>query len=154
VLSRCDYASRASVNLDSLHFAPVRKKRDGNQTPSNIRPRISSVRMSQSRGDEHEDENAAGREGMGSMLVPKSYSWKSARARLPPSRQVVHTLRSPKTWALFGVVAVLVLLWRSMGSAAGEMQRYGDNRADCTRAPTSDQKPGSTAGAPRNRPCI
>ncbi|KAF9738442.1 hypothetical protein PMIN06_007337 [Paraphaeosphaeria minitans] len=58
------------------------------------------------------------------MLMPKSYSWKAARTRLPPSRQLLHTLRNPRTWALFAVVAVLVLLWHSMRSAAGEMQRF------------------------------
>lgn len=93
------------------------------------------MRISQSRGDDDDnDKSAAGREGLGSMLVPKSYSWKAARAKLPPSRQMWLTLRSPRTWALCGVVVVLVLLWRSMGSAAEEMQRYGDTRADS--APT------------------
>ncbi|KAF1964378.1 hypothetical protein BU23DRAFT_63111 [Bimuria novae-zelandiae CBS 107.79] len=58
------------------------------------------------------------------MLIPKGYSWKAASARLPPSKQVWYLLRSPRTWFLLGVAAVSILLWRSMGSAAGEMQRF------------------------------
>jgi hypothetical protein len=58
------------------------------------------------------------------MLVGKGYSWKAAKARLPPSRAVWHTVRNPRFLLSLGVVSIIILLWRSMGSAAGEMQRY------------------------------
>jgi hypothetical protein len=58
------------------------------------------------------------------MLVGKGYSWKAAKARLPPSRQIIHTVRNPRFLLSLGLVTAVVLLWRSMGSAAGEMQRY------------------------------
>lgn len=110
--------------------------------------------MSQSRGnDDDENTSTAGRGGLGSMLVLKSHSWKAAGARLPLSRQALHTLRNPRTWALFGVVAVLALLWRSMGSAAGEMQRYGDPRPDFLSVLLTNIT-DSIAGDPQNRPCI
>ncbi|KAF2707061.1 glycosyltransferase family 62 protein [Pleomassaria siparia CBS 279.74] len=58
------------------------------------------------------------------MLVSKGYSWKAARSRLPPSRQVWHMLKTPKVLLSIGIFTTLILLWRSMGSAAGEMQRF------------------------------
>ncbi|KAF2848898.1 glycosyltransferase family 62 protein [Plenodomus tracheiphilus IPT5] len=58
------------------------------------------------------------------MLVGKGYSWKAARARLPPSRQIVHTARNPRVLVSVAFFTAVVLLWRSMGSAAGEMQRF------------------------------
>ena len=83
------------------------------------------MRISQSRGDDEEGKDPGGLEPGTNMLIPKSYSWKATRARLIPTRQAWHVLRSFKTWILLAVVAVLILAWRSMGSAAGEMQRYG-----------------------------
>jgi hypothetical protein len=61
------------------------------------------------------------------MLVGKGYSWKAAKARLPPSRQVLHTIRNPRFLLSIGLLTAVVLLWRSVGSAAGEVQRYGSN---------------------------
>ncbi|KAF2745639.1 glycosyltransferase family 62 protein [Sporormia fimetaria CBS 119925] len=58
------------------------------------------------------------------MLVAKGYSWKAARARLPPSRQIWHVLRSTQFLVAAIVLTVVVLSWRSMGSAAGEIQRF------------------------------
>ncbi|KAF2872553.1 Anp1-domain-containing protein [Massariosphaeria phaeospora] len=58
------------------------------------------------------------------MLVGKGYSWKAAKARLPPSRQLWHILRNPRTLFAIGAATILILLWQSMGSAAGEMQRF------------------------------
>jgi hypothetical protein len=57
------------------------------------------------------------------MLAEKGYSWKAASARLPPSRQVWHIIRNPRVLLAVGVVSIVVLMWRSMGSAAGEMQK-------------------------------
>lgn len=122
-----------AAKLDSLHIPPIRKKRGGDQT-HDIRARNSSVRISQSRGDEEEEKSAASTVG-GATMLPKPYSWKIASPRLPPSRHLGHILRSSKTWMLLGLLAVLGLLWTSMGSAAGEMQRYTQcairNMAQC-----------------------
>lgn len=53
------------------------------------------------------------------------YSWKAAKARIPPYRQITHTVRSPRFLVPLAIVTAIVLLWRSMGSAASEVQRYG-----------------------------
>ncbi|OCK81809.1 glycosyltransferase family 62 protein [Lepidopterella palustris CBS 459.81] len=59
------------------------------------------------------------------MLLPKGgYSWKAARARLPPSRAVWHLVRNTRFLLFIGLAGIVVTLWRSMGSAAGEMQRF------------------------------
>lgn len=58
------------------------------------------------------------------MLAGKGYSWKAAQAKLPPSRHLVHTARNPKFLLSVGLLAAVILLWRSMGSATGELQRY------------------------------
>ncbi|OSS43880.1 hypothetical protein B5807_11467 [Epicoccum nigrum] len=52
------------------------------------------------------------------------YSWKAARARIPPYRQITHTARSPRVLVPLAIVTAIVLLWRSMGSAASEVQRF------------------------------
>lgn len=53
------------------------------------------------------------------------YSWKAAKARIPPYRQIAHTVRSPRFLVPLAIVTAIVLLWRSMGTAASEVQRYG-----------------------------
>ncbi|KAF2117766.1 Anp1-domain-containing protein [Lophiotrema nucula] len=58
------------------------------------------------------------------MLAGKGYSWKAARSRLPPTRAFWHILRNTRFLISIGLVSVIILLWRSMGSAAGEMQRF------------------------------
>ncbi|CAO2658693.1 Nn.00g064160.m01.CDS01 [Neocucurbitaria sp. VM-36] len=58
------------------------------------------------------------------MLVPKGYSWKATKARLPPPRHVIHTVRSPRFLLPLALITAILLLWRSIGSAAGEMQRF------------------------------
>jgi hypothetical protein len=58
------------------------------------------------------------------MLADKTYSWRAAKARLPPSRQVLTTIRSRKFLLVLAAITSVILLWRSMGSAAGEMQKY------------------------------
>ena len=52
------------------------------------------------------------------------YSWKAAKARIPPYRQIAHRVRSPRFLVPLAIVTAIVLLWRSMGSAASEVQRY------------------------------
>lgn len=59
------------------------------------------------------------------MVAGKSgYSWKAARARIPPYRQISHAVRSPRFLVPLAIVTAIVLLWRSMGTAASEVQRY------------------------------
>ncbi|ENI01034.1 glycosyltransferase family 62 protein [Bipolaris maydis ATCC 48331] len=58
------------------------------------------------------------------MLAGKGYSWKAAQARLPPSRQVLHTARNPRFLLSLALLTAVILLWRSMGSATGELQRF------------------------------
>ncbi|KAF2035564.1 hypothetical protein EK21DRAFT_54012 [Setomelanomma holmii] len=58
------------------------------------------------------------------MLISKGYSWKVAKSRLPPSRQLLHTIRNPRILLLCGLITAAVLIWQSMGSAAGEVQRF------------------------------
>lgn len=53
------------------------------------------------------------------------YSWKAAKARIPPYRQITQTVRNPRFLVPLAIVTAIVLLWRSMGSAASEVQRYG-----------------------------
>lgn len=57
------------------------------------------------------------------MLVGKDASWKSARARLPPARQLWHMLRSSRAMVVFGIFTLITVIWRSMVSDAAEMQR-------------------------------
>jgi hypothetical protein len=53
------------------------------------------------------------------------YSWKATKARIPPYRQIAYTVRSPRFLVPLAIVTAIVLLWRSMGNAASEVQRYG-----------------------------
>ncbi|KAL6707155.1 hypothetical protein ACN47E_004702 [Coniothyrium glycines] len=58
------------------------------------------------------------------MLAGQGFSCKAAKARLPPPRHMIHTARHPRVLLLLALLTAVVLLWRSMGSAAGEMQRF------------------------------
>jgi hypothetical protein len=82
-----------------------------------------SVRISQARGDADATPHG-GSSSLISMLVGKSYSWKAAKARLPPPRQAMHIVRSPRLLLPLGLFMLVVLLWRSVGSVAGGVQRY------------------------------
>ncbi|KAF2004975.1 glycosyltransferase family 62 protein [Amniculicola lignicola CBS 123094] len=58
------------------------------------------------------------------MLGEKGSSWKAARARLPPTRALYHAVRNTRVLGAIAAVTVMLILWRSMGGAAGEMQRF------------------------------
>lgn len=88
-----------------------------------MRARSASVRLSQARGDDGDKQPVGGASKL-DMLAAKGCSWKAVRARLPPTRQVVHTVRRPRVLLGVALLTAVVLLWRSMGSAAGEMQRF------------------------------
>jgi hypothetical protein len=95
----------------------VQRKRSNTD---NLRERSVSVRISQARGD-GEDTSHTGRSSPIEMLLGKGYSWKSAKARLPPSRQFTHAARNPRFLLTLGVVTLFVMLWRSLNSP--EVQR-------------------------------
>ena len=106
---------------------PLHTQRERRNT-GDIRARSSSIRISQARGEEEEDTQPAGFVGL--KMLPQmvagkgGYSWKAAKARIPPYRQITHTVRSPRVLVPLAIVTAIVLLWRSMGSAASEVQRY------------------------------
>jgi hypothetical protein len=113
---------KKSYKLDTVQSSPIHTQRQISE--SNIRARNSSVRISQSRGDDEEERSGESVSRIKNMLLGKGASCKVARARLPPSRQLWHMLRSMRLWLAAGLLTVIVLLWRSMGSAAGDVQRY------------------------------
>lgn len=60
------------------------------------------------------------------MLLPKGgVTWKSTRARLPPSRAIVHFFTKSRFLLVLALVAIVIVLWRGITSSASEMQRYG-----------------------------
>jgi len=62
---------------------------------------------------------------MGSaMLLPKdSVTWKSTKARLPPSRKIWQFLIRTRLLVVMLVAGLVVFLWQGLGGTAGEMQR-------------------------------
>lgn len=87
--------------------------------------RSSSIRLSQAREGDDKTETAAGGGAPSlKMLAGKGYSWKSARAKLPPTRAFAHAIRNPRFQLSFGILVILLLIWRSMGPTASEMQRF------------------------------
>ena len=123
-MARVSVASTAT--LDSLNIPRTRAQRD-RPDDAGIRARNSSVRISQSRGDDDGDDDDNEEDGKATMLMPKSYSWKAASPRLPPGRQLARFLPTSRPWHTVLFFAAIVLLWRSMGSVAGEMQRYASS---------------------------
>ena len=103
---------------------PVHSQREASNSDNKyMRARSASVRLSQARGDDGDKQPVGGASKL-DMLAAKGCSWKAVRARLPPTRQVVHTVRRPRVLLGVALLTAVVLLWRSMGSAAGEMQRF------------------------------
>jgi hypothetical protein len=114
-------ASTTTLDSPPTHFSTLKVQRQRSNT-DNLRERSVSVRISQARGDEeHEAHRGSG--SRVKMLIGKGYSWKSAKARLPPPRHIVNTARNPRVLLTFGLLTVIVLLWQSLGEAAGEVQR-------------------------------
>ncbi|KAF2461587.1 Anp1-domain-containing protein [Lineolata rhizophorae] len=59
------------------------------------------------------------------MLLPKGgVTWKSARARLPPTRAIWHFLTRTRFLLFVGLAGIVLLLWRGLSGTAGEMQRF------------------------------
>lgn len=136
-------AHRATTTLASPESPspPLHTQRQRRNT-GDIRARSSSIRISQARGEEEEDkppERFQALKMLPQMVEGKGgYSWKAARARIPPYRQITHTVRSPRFLVPLAIVTAIVLLWRSMGTAASEVQRYEQDlwpgAAHCTVA--------------------
>ena len=60
------------------------------------------------------------------MLLPKGgygVTWKSAKARLPPSRAVWNFLTRTRFLLCVAIVGIVVLIWNGVRGTAGEMQR-------------------------------
>ncbi|KAL8756931.1 MAG: hypothetical protein Q9184_004345 [Pyrenodesmia sp. 2 TL-2023] len=59
------------------------------------------------------------------MLLPKSgVTWKSTRARLPPSRAIISFLARSRFLLVLAIVIIVIILWRGISSSASEMQRF------------------------------
>ncbi|KAL8813374.1 MAG: hypothetical protein Q9223_000710 [Gallowayella weberi] len=59
------------------------------------------------------------------MLLPKGgVTWKSTRARLPPSRTILAFLTRSRFLLVLALVAIVIVLWRGITSSASEMQRF------------------------------
>jgi hypothetical protein len=136
----------------------VQRKRSNTD---NLRERSVSVRISQARGEDEDTPNG-GKSSPISMLMAKGYSWKATKARLPQPRHVVHMLKNPRFLLSLGFFALVVLLWRSVGPAAGDVQRYVTRRMSRSKRSLSVGKKthvrhvlitfiGSTVSAPPNR---
>lgn len=59
------------------------------------------------------------------MILPKGgVTWKSAKARIPPSRVIWKTLSQTRVLLSVAIAGIILLLWRGLSGTAGEMQRY------------------------------
>ncbi|KAH8730225.1 Anp1-domain-containing protein [Phaeosphaeriaceae sp. PMI808] len=58
------------------------------------------------------------------MLLGKSHSWKSVQTGLRPWRHATLMLRNPRFFLFFGLFTLAILLWQSLGSTAGQVQRF------------------------------
>ena len=59
------------------------------------------------------------------MIAPKGgVSWKSAKARLPPTRAIVSFVTRTRFILSVAIVGLIVLTWRGISTSATEMQRY------------------------------
>lgn len=58
------------------------------------------------------------------MLVPKGgITWKSAKARLPPTRAIWYFLTKTRFLLFVALGTAVVLLWRSFSGTAGDLQK-------------------------------
>ncbi|KAJ9623526.1 hypothetical protein H2203_005788 [Taxawa tesnikishii (nom. ined.)] len=59
------------------------------------------------------------------MLLPKGgITWKSAKARLPPSRAVWHFVTRTRFLLSVVIGGIIILLWRGLSGHAGDIQRF------------------------------
>lgn len=59
------------------------------------------------------------------MLLPKGggMTWKSARARLPPSRAIWNFLTRTRFLLFVAIAGIIILLWNGVRGSAGDWQR-------------------------------
>lgn len=58
------------------------------------------------------------------MLLPKGgVNWKSAKARLPPTRAVWRVVTQTKVLLSAALLGMVILLYRGVSGTAGEVQR-------------------------------
>jgi len=59
------------------------------------------------------------------MLLPKGgVTWKSAQAKLPPTRVVWRFLTQTRVMLSLAILGIVVLLYNGLSGTAGEMQKY------------------------------
>ncbi|KKA27428.1 hypothetical protein TD95_002015 [Thielaviopsis punctulata] len=59
------------------------------------------------------------------MLLPKdSLNWKSAQARVPAGKALLHHLARPRSLLLLGIGCFLIVAWHGVRSSAAEVQRF------------------------------
>lgn len=59
------------------------------------------------------------------MLLPKGgVTWKSAQAKLPPTRVVWRFLTQTRVMLSLAIFGIVVLLYNGLSGTAGEMQKY------------------------------
>lgn len=71
------------------------------------------------------------------MLLPANkgggMTWKSARARLPPSRTVLNLLIRTRFLLFVAVAGIVLLLWNGLRGTAGEVQKYVPSTSVCRK---------------------
>ena len=59
------------------------------------------------------------------MLLPKGgLTWKSTKARIPPSRVILSFLLRTRFLIYVAIAGVVVLLWHGLRGSAVDMQKY------------------------------
>lgn len=60
------------------------------------------------------------------MLLPKGtgMTWKSARARLPPSRAIWNFLTRTRFLLFVAIAGIIILIWNGVRGSAGDFQKY------------------------------
>ncbi|KAI9811656.1 MAG: hypothetical protein M1827_005405 [Pycnora praestabilis] len=60
-----------------------------------------------------------------SMLLPKGgVTWKSTKARMPPTRAVFHFLTRTRFLLFITIAGMIILLWRGISKSASDMQSF------------------------------
>ncbi|CAF9904800.1 MAG: hypothetical protein HETSPECPRED_004791 [Heterodermia speciosa] len=59
------------------------------------------------------------------MLLPKGgVTWKSAKARIPPSRAIIHYLTRSRLLVYIGAAVVFIILWSGLSKSSSKMNKY------------------------------
>lgn len=107
-------ASKDSADLEQPPTSPTSSPLDADDTDK-IRRRTSSLTAGGERP----------RASRVSMLLPRGgVDWRSARAKVPPLRQIWMYLKRPRSLMVFAAVVFFVLWWTVLRGTAEEVQRY------------------------------